>query len=141
MPQPKRKLTQQDFDIIQANTAQEAAKILGVHRATIAKWCKREGITYKRIYNTQASEMWIANKKIRQGRKEGLSVKAIMKIAGVPAFKVRQLLKLPNKGEVFEHLSIETTEWLEAECPDGMSLHEFIAVLVTDAHREEKNDT
>jgi DNA-binding transcriptional MerR regulator len=138
MPQPKRILTQQDLDIIQANTAGEAARLLGVHRATIVKWSKREGISYKPIYNTTTREMWVINKKIRKARKEGLSVKAIMKQVGASAAKIRQLLRLPNKGEIFQHLSVETTEWLEAECPDGMSLHEFIAVLVTDAHREEK---
>jgi DNA-binding transcriptional MerR regulator len=138
MPQPKRILTQQDLDLIQANTADEGARLLGVHRGTIVKWSKREGISYKRIYNTETREMWLINKKIRKARKEGLSVKAIMKRVGVPAAKVRQLLRLPNKGKVFEHLSIETTEWLEAECPDGMGLHEFIAVLVTDAYLETK---
>jgi transposase len=138
MSNPKRILSQQDRDIIQANTADEAARILGTHRSTIAKWCKREGITFKRIYNTETREMWVANKQIRQAHKEGLSVKSIMKRVGVPAAKVRQLLRLPNKGEIFQHLNAETTEWLEAECPEGMGLHEFIAVLVTDAYLETK---
>jgi IS30 family transposase len=138
MPQPKRKLTQQDFDIIQANTAQEAAKLLGVHRATIAKWCKREGIKYKPIYKAASREEKETHAKIRKAYKQGLSFKSIVLQFDVPFSKVRHVLKLKYHGKVFEFLSPEVTQWVEAECPATMSVYEFIAILVTDAHQEEK---
>ena len=134
----RRILTQEEREIIQANTAQDAARILKMDRAMIAKLCKREGITFKRIYNTGNSEMRTINNKIRQGRKDGLSVKAIMDLTGVTAVKVRQLLRMPNKGKVFTYLDEATTEWLEAQCPEGMGLQEFIAVIVTDAYLEDQ---
>lgn len=134
----RRILTQEERELIQANTAEDAARLLKTHRATIAKLCKREGISFKRIYNTGNSEMRIINNKIRQGRKDGLSVKAIMDLTGVTAAKVRQLLHMPNKGKIFTYLDEATTEWLESQCPEGMGLQEFIAVIVTDAYLEEQ---
>jgi IS30 family transposase len=134
----RRILTQAERELIQANTADDAAKLLKTHRSTIAKLCKREGISFKRIYNAGDNEMRGINKKIRQARKDGLSVKAIMDLTGVTAAKVRQLLNMPNKGKVFTYLDEATTEWLEAQCPEGMGLQEFIAVIVTDAYLEDQ---
>ena len=138
MAQPKRILTQQDLDIIQANTAQEAAKLLGVHRVTIAKWCKREGVSYKPIYKVASKEEKVTHAKIRKAYKQGLSVKHIGLQFDVPVHKVRGVLNLKYYGNVFDFLSPEVVDWLGRQCPNGMDLYEFIAVLVTDAHREEK---
>lgn len=138
MPQPKRILTQQDIDIIQANTAGEAARLLGTHRSTIIKWSKREGISYKPIYKVASGEEKATHAKIRKAYKQGVSLKSIALQFGVPFSKVRHVLKLKYHGKVFEFLAPEVTEWVEAECPAEMSVYEFIAVLVTDAHREEK---
>jgi hypothetical protein len=132
MKNAKRILTQHEIDTIQSNTCQDAAEILGVHQATISRLCKKNGITFKRLYKCVTTGGPEHNKKIRQLYKSGRSIKQISTELGVLTWKVKQVLKIRYMGEVFKYLDNETFHWLEHECPDGMSLDEFIAVIVTE---------
>lgn len=138
MPNPKRILSQQELEIIQDNTADEGARILNVNRTTIARWCKREGINFKRINKKASSEELVEHRKIRKAHKDGMSVKDLALQFNVSHRKIRDVLRLKYYGKVFDFLSPEVTGWLDQECPKEMNRYEFIAVLVTDAYLETK---
>lgn len=77
-------------------------------------------------------------KHIQQSYKEGLSVKEISTKHKVRAWDVRRILRLRYEGEVLNRLTADEISWLELQCPDGMGLNEFVAVLVKDAYLEDQ---
>lgn len=77
-------------------------------------------------------------KNIQKAYKEGLSIKEISKKYDVFAWDVRRILRLKYQGETLKYLDAKTLSWLEHQCPDGMNLNEFAAVLIKDAYLEEQ---
>lgn len=137
MPQIKRGITPHEREVITTNTAEDACRILGISRATVTKICKRHGITFIRLKAPPTEAGRMRRKNIQQSYKEGLSVKAIAFLYNVHPWDVRRILRLRYEGEVLKYLNADTLSWLEHQCPDGMSLNEFAAVLVRDAYLED----
>jgi hypothetical protein len=137
---PKPRInTPEELEIIQSNTAEDAARILGVHRVTIGKICKIEGITYKRKYKASTSDHRAKNKLVRKGYQTGMTVKELSIAYELPTWHIRKLVRLDLKNRLFNYMTGDVFNWLEHQCPKGMSLEEFVAVIVTDAYMEDQS--
>jgi hypothetical protein len=138
MPQNKRIVTQYEKDVIQANLAEDACSILKMSRATLTKICRMHGITFVRLKAPPSDAGRMKRKSIQQDYKAGLTVKELSVKYDVFAWDVRRILRLRYQGETLKYLNAQTLSWLEHQCPNGMNLNEFAAVLIKDAYLEDQ---
>jgi len=137
MPQNKRKSTQHELDVIQANTCADAMDILGVSRTTIHNICRDNGITFKRLRGLPPSGKYANRRMMTDDWRSGMTISDIARKYGMVPSYVRSVLQQKTHGLVFQFLQLDVIEWLDRNTPDGMTIYEYAAIVIADAYMEE----
>lgn len=133
----KRKTTQYELDVIQANTLTRGAEILGVSVTTIHSICRANNITFIRQRAQYNSLLWGMKNEMKADMKAGMSIAKSAEKHNVTPSTLRSILGIKTHGLVFKFLPNHVAEWLDMECPDGMTVYEYAAIIITDAYNEE----
>jgi len=123
MPQNKRKSTQHEMDVIQANTCADAMHILG--------------ITFKRLRGLPPSGKYANRRMMTDDWRSGMTISDIARKYGMVPSYVRSVLQQKTHGLVFQFLQLDVIEWLDRNTPDGMTIYEYAAIVIADAYMEE----
>lgn len=137
MPHKKRNTTQYELDVIKANTLDKAAEILGISMTTIHHICKANDISFIRRRAKYDGHLWGVKNEMKSDRSFGMSIAQISEKHSVTPSTVRSILGIKTHGLVFQFLSNEVAEWLDMQCPKGMTIYEYAAIIITDAYEEE----
>jgi hypothetical protein len=139
MSAERRQPTQHQIDTIRANTAKDAAKLLGISVSTVYDICHDSNIDPVWVRKGASKRNWGTQfREIRDRWAVGdITMQAMCELYKLRPSDIAQRLTIRSPIGAAKYLTKPELDWVSFTCPAGMSVNEYIASFIRDAYMEE----
>lgn len=130
MAYPRRQVTDEMRRVIQSNTNDSAARLLGVSKSTVSAICQAEGISCQPERNADGTPRGSKRAEMRHMWAAGASVAEICAEVDMRVSGVCIALGIPLATGIALYLSREACERLDAVTPAGVGRDEYVAEII-----------